>query len=52
MLCRFKLPFGSRGGAHLLPGQPSPCPLLDEREELICSVQEAAAQSLDAVGPG
>jgi hypothetical protein len=52
MLCRFTLPFGSHGGAHLLSVERSPCPLLEKRNEMICSVQEAAAESLGAVGPG
>jgi hypothetical protein len=49
---RFRPPFGSHDGAHPISEQLSPCPLLDERQEMICSIQEAAAGSLDAVGPG
>jgi hypothetical protein len=44
MLCRFKLPFGSHGGVHLLSLQQSPCPLLDERKEVICSVEASCCR--------
>ena len=48
-LFRFRLPIGSHGGAHPLSEERSLCSLLDARKEMIGSVQEAVAVSLDAV---
>ena len=45
----FRLPSGSHGAAHLLWQQRSPFRLHGERKELVGSLQESVAPSLDGV---